>query len=222
MNADPGLLEHPQPPTSTRRGLLLVVSAASGTGKTSLVTALTAQLPDIRCSISHTTRARRPGEVDGVHYHFIDSSRFEQMVAAGAFLEHATVFDHHYGTTRAEVEAHWAAGRDVILEIDWQGARQVRASHPSTRSLFILPPSLTELQSRLSQRPGSSDREVTRRMRDAVAEMQHHAEYDYLLVNDDFQTALEGFVAIVRAERLTVQRQLSQLSTHLAGLLSAG
>ncbi len=222
MNADPGLPQQPLFPPPTRRGLLLVVSAPSGAGKTSLVTALTAQLPDIRCSISHTTRTRRPGEVDGVHYHFIDSARFEQMVTAGAFLEHATVFDHHYGTTRAEVEAHWAAGRDVILEIDWQGARQVRASHPSTRSLFILPPSLTELQSRLSRRPGSSDREVARRMRDAVAEMQHHAEYDFILVNDDFQTALEGFAAIVRAERLTVERQLPRLSAHLADLLGAG
>jgi guanylate kinase len=236
MNADQGLLQpvhaasdgDPGPhgqrprPAAGHHGLLLVVSAPSGAGKTSLVAALTARIPDIRCSVSHTTRPRRPGEQDGVHYHFVDPDHFQRLVTAGEFLEHATVFDHRYGTTRAEVEARWAAGLDVILEIDWQGARQLRASHPGTRSLFILPPSLAELERRLARRPGSTPAEIARRMRDAVAEMSHHHEYDYLLVNDDFDTALDGLVAIVRAERLTLARQLPRLGERLADLLGTG
>jgi len=206
----------------TTQGLLLIISAPSGAGKTSLVSALTDQLPGIRCSVSHTTRARRPGEEDGVHYHFTEPATFERMATAGDFLEHATVFDHRYGTSRTEVQSRWAQGQDVILEIDWQGAQQVRASHPSARSLFILPPSLAELERRLAHRPGSSALEVRRRMRDAVAEMRHHGEYDYLLVNDDFPTALEGLIAIVKAERLSRARQQPHLSGRLADLLGDG
>jgi guanylate kinase len=207
---------------STAPGLLLVVSAPSGAGKTSLVHALVERLPDLRCAVSHTTRPRRPGEEDGVHYHFTEPSRFEAMAAAGAFLEHATVFDHRYGTSRGEVEARWAAGQDVILEIDWQGARQVRSSHAAARSLFILPPSLAELERRLANRPGSTPEAVARRMRDAVAEMRHHDEYDYLLVNDDFATALEGLVSVVRAERLSLSQQRPRLAARLADLLGTG
>jgi guanylate kinase len=205
----------------TDPGLLLVVSAPSGAGKTSLVHALIERLAHIRCAVSHTTRARRPGEEDGTHYHFTEPARFEAMAAAGDFLEHATVFDHRYGTSRAEVETHWAAGEDVILEIDWQGARQVRTSYPAARSLFILPPSLAELERRLTTRPGSTPEVVARRMRDAVAEMRHHDEYDYLLVNDDFAAALEGFAAVVLAERLSLRQQLPRLAPRLADLLGS-
>lgn len=205
---------------STNPGLLIVVSAPSGAGKTSLVRALTSTLANIACATSHTTRAQRPLEVDGEHYHFIDPEGFEAMVAAGAFLEHATVFDHAYGTSRAEVERRWRAGQDVILEIDWQGAAQVRACLPSVRSIFILPPSLAELERRLTGRAGSTPEGVARRMRDAVAEMSHYQEYDYLVLNDNFDIACESLVSIVRAERARTPIQALTLRPTLGALLA--
>lgn len=198
-------------------GRLYIVAAPSGAGKTSLVRALIESTPGVEVSVSHTTRAPRPGEVDGVHYHFVDVARFEALIAAGRFLEHARVFDHYYGTTREAVAARLAAGCDVILEIDWQGARQVRAALPGSEGVFILPPSVEALRTRLTGRGQDAPALVERRMRDAVAEMSHHAEFDYLVINDDFATALGELRAILIANR---QRQAAQRARH-AALLEA-
>lgn len=191
-----------------RPGQLFVVSAPSGAGKTSLVRALLAQVPEVVVSVSHTTRACRPGEQDGVDYHFVDTATFDRMVAADAFLEHARVFDNFYGTSQQAVEHQLAQGQDVILEIDWQGARRVREAMPGTASIFILPPSVEELERRLTTRGGDSPAVIARRMRDAVSEMSHYAEYDYLVINDAFEAALTALAAIVLAsrQRLAVQR----------------
>jgi guanylate kinase len=190
---------------SPARGHLFVVSAPSGGGKTSLVRALLDRAGDLRVSTSHTTRARRSGEQDGIDYHFVEQDAFQVMVEAGEFLEHARVFDHYYGTARAPVGARLAAGEDVILEIDWQGARSIRATLPETISIFILPPSIEELE---------------RRMRDAVNEMSHFGEYDYLVINDEFEQAVAALVAIVTAARLRrtvqIQRHADMLSRLVA------
>lgn len=200
----------------TASGHLFVVSAPSGAGKTSLVRALLDARAALRVSVSHTTRARRPGEVDGVDYHFVDDAHFARMAAAGEFLEHATVFDHAYGTSRAAVTALLEAGHDVILEIDWQGARSIRAAAPDAISVFVLPPSLGELEQRLRGR-GDDDAVIARRMRDAVREISHYPEYDYLVVNDDFERALAGLSAILEA---AAQRREVQSVRH-AALLAA-
>jgi len=200
-------------------GHLFVVSAPSGAGKTSLVRALVARAGALVVSVSHTTRARRPGEEDGVHYHFVDAATFEAMVAAGEFLEHARVFDHAYGTARGPVGARLAAGEDVLLEIDWQGARSVRAAMAEVVSVFILPPSVAELERRLTAR-GDRPEVIARRMRDAVSEMSHYGEYDYLVVNDDFDRAAEGLVAIVTAARLRRAVQVERHAGLLAGLVA--
>jgi len=171
------------------RGTLFIFSAPSGAGKTSLVKALLQAMDGIEVSVSHTTRPPRPGEVDGVDYHFVDVPTFEKMVAEGAFLEHARVFDNYYGTARSSVEARLQAGVDVILEIDWQGARLVREQ--------FLPPSREALEVRLRGRGQDSDEVIARRMRDAVREMSHYAEFDYLVINDDFEVALGELRAIV-------------------------
>ncbi len=184
-----------------RRGGLFIVSAPSGAGKTSLVKALIGRLEDLVVSVSHTTRAPRPGEQDGIDYHFIAPEVFAQMVAAGAFLEHAQVFDHAYGTAWAEVERLLAAGRDVILEIDWQGARAVRKQLPEAVSIYILPPSIAVLEQRLRARGKDDEQVIERRMRDARRELSHADEYDYQLVNDDFDEALDAFQAIIQERR---------------------
>jgi guanylate kinase len=200
-------------------GHLFVVSAPSGGGKTSLVRALLERAGSLRVSTSHTTRARRSGEQDGIDYHFVDETRFTAMVAAGEFLEHARVFDHYYGTARAPVTERLAAGEDVILEIDWQGARNIRATIPDTISIFILPPSIEELERRLNNR-GDKAETIVRRMRDAVNEMSHFGEYDYLVINDDFERAAAALVAIVTASRLRravqIQRHAEMLSRLVA------
>ncbi len=201
-------------------GTLYIFSAPSGAGKTSLVKALLTKTDGIEVSISHTTRARRPGEQDGVDYHFISRDEFERMVAANAFLEHAQVFDNFYGTARASIETRLAAGADVILEIDWQGARQVRAWKADAVSVFILPPSRAALEERLRGRGQDSDEIIARRMRDAVSEMSHHGEFDYLVINDDFDTALGELETIVRAGRLRQPRQAARHADLLAALLS--
>ncbi len=193
-------------------GHLFVISAPSGGGKTSLVRALLESTADLCVSVSHTTRPQRSGEVDGVDYHFVDEQRFRDMVAAGEFLEHATVFDYRYATARAAIAGHLAAGTDVILEIDWQGARSIRAAAGDTISIFILPPSIAELERRLRKR-GDAHSNVERRMRDAVNEMSHHAEYDYLVINDQFDQALAALKAIVTAAR---HRRPVQQARHAA------
>ena len=203
-------------------GLLIVVSAPSGAGKTSLVNALVERDPNIVVSISHTTRARRGTERDGVNYHFVDAAVFGAMRDAGAFLEHATVFGNSYGTSREQVERELAAGRDVLLEIDWQGAQQIRRSFPSAVSLFILPPSHAALDERLRRRGQDDAAAIAKRTAEAELEMSHYAEYDYLIVNDRFDDAIADLLAIVRAERLRTGRQTQRRRALLADLLSRG
>jgi len=202
----------------TASGQLYVVSAPSGAGKTSLVRALVAGDPDIALSVSHTTRPARPGEVDGEHYHFVDAGEFARMVEAGEFLEYAEVFGKRYATARDAVERQLAAGLDVILEIDWQGARQVRANHPATRTIFVLPPSIEVLAERLRSRGQDSDQVIAARMREARREASHYVECDYLVVNRDFDHALAEMRAIVAAERARRERRAAQLGTLLHDL----
>jgi guanylate kinase len=202
------------------KGTLYIFSAPSGAGKTSLVTELVKSTERLMVSVSHTTRAMRPGEENGVHYHFIDVSTFEKMVADDVFLEHARVFDNYYGTSQQAIEEQLAKGFDVILEIDWQGARQVRQRVPDNISVFILPPSRAELENRLKARGQDSDDIIARRMRDAVSEIEHYAEYDYIVVNDDFETALAELRTIVSSQRLVASRQQLALQGLLAELLA--
>ncbi len=200
-------------------GTLYIISAPSGAGKTSLVRELAAGDPRVELSVSHTTRAPRPGEENGVHYHFTTVEAFQELVGAGRFLEHARVFDNDYGTSRDAVEARLAAGMDVILEIDWQGARQVRQALPESVSVFILPPSRDELRRRLTARGQDSEEVIQRRMDQAVDELSHYAEYDYLVVNDDFQRALDDLRALVRGRRLRYDVQCQRLAGVLTDLL---
>ena len=183
---------------SSRRGALFVIAAPSGAGKTSLVKAARERDPSLRLSISHTTRKQRPTEVPGRDYHFVTVEEFKRLRDERAFLEHAQVFDNFYGTGRAQVEAMRNAGQDVILEIDWQGARQVRAAQPDCVSVFILPPSLGELETRLRNRKTDSDEVIARRLRDSIADMSHYAEFDRVIVNKDFETAVEQLLEIMR------------------------
>jgi guanylate kinase len=200
-------------------GHLFVVSAPSGGGKTSLVRALLERAGNLRVSTSHTTRARRAGERDGIDYHFVDQTAFQSMVEAGEFLEHARVFDHYYGTARAPVAERLGAGEDVILEIDWQGARTIRAAMAATISIFILPPSIEELERRLNNR-GDKPENIVRRMRDAVNEMSHFGEYDYLVINDDFERAAASLVSIVSASRLRREVQVQRHAAMLGRLVA--
>ncbi len=183
--------------SGSRRGRLFVIAAPSGAGKTSLVRALMEREPRLRFSISYTTRPRRPTEVHGRDYFFVARADFEGMVAEGGFLEHARVFDHFYGTARAPVEAALAAGQDLILEIDWQGAAQVRRALPECVSVFILPPSREELERRLRGRGTDAEDVIRRRLADAAADMTHWREFDYVVVNDDFGQALDDLQAVV-------------------------
>ncbi|MEW6167105.1 MAG: guanylate kinase [Pseudomonadota bacterium] len=206
------------------KGKLFIVSAPSGGGKTSLTRALLPRLAgcgvDAVISVSYTTRAPRSGEQDGVHYHFVDESRFLAMVERGEFLEHAEVFGRRYGTGRARTERLLADGYDVILDIDWQGARQVRAQLPEVQSIFILPPSLRELERRLRARSQDDDETIARRMRAARLEMSHHDEYDYLVVNEDFERALQQLAAIFVAARLRRDGQAQRLDGLIRSLLT--
>ncbi|MCG5540700.1 MULTISPECIES: guanylate kinase [unclassified Halorhodospira] len=206
----------PTPP----RGNLFIVSAPSGAGKTSLVRALLEQVPGLELSVSSTTRAPRPGERDGVDYHFLDEAQFLERVEAGRFLEYARVFENLYGTSQDAVEARLDAGADVILEIDWQGAQQVRAVLPEAVSVFILPPSRTELRRRLSERGQDSAEVIERRLSEAVDEIAHYAEYDYLVINDTFGQALGELRTLVEAQRLTCRRQQRLQAERLAELLA--
>jgi guanylate kinase len=206
--------------TQTVRGNLYTVSAPSGAGKTSLVKALLESVDDIRVAVSHTTRAMRPGEVDGVDYHFVDQDTFMAMVGNGDFLEHAQVFDNYYGTSASSTTELLESGQDVILEIDWQGAAQVRQLFPEAIGVFILPPSREALESRLRNRGQDSDEVIARRMQDARQEISHYAEYDYLVVNDDFDEALGALRGLVLSRRLGIERQAVALSGLLAELLA--
>ncbi len=188
-------------------GTLYIISAPSGAGKTSLVKALLEQMEGVEVSVSHTTRSMRPGEANGVDYHFVDEAEFLAMVGQAEFLEHAQVFDNYYGTAQSAVEQRLEAGADVILEIDWQGAAQVRKQMPQSRSIFILPPSKAALEERLRGRGQDSDEVIARRMQDAVSEMSHFPEFDYLVINDDFEVALGELKAIMQANRLLLARQ---------------
>lgn len=201
-------------------GRLYIVSAPSGAGKTSLVAALAKSEPGVRVSVSHTTRAMRPGEVEGVNYHFVDHAAFSAMLAREDFLEHATVFGNLYGTSRLWVLETLSRGEDVVLEIDWQGARQVRERLPETVSVFILPPSLVALQTRLESRRQDGAEVIRERMRQAVAEMSHYDEADYLVVNDDFEQALAELRSIIRAHRLRLEPQRRRFGELLTELLS--
>jgi guanylate kinase len=193
-----------QPPM---RGSLFIVSAPSGAGKTSLIKALLEAMDDITVSVSHTTRAPRPGEQNGVHYYFVDQQKFLDMQVQGQFLEHAKVFDNYYGTSKTALEHTLTQGLDVILEIDWQGARQVRQQFTDSLSIFILPPSKQTLLQRLTGRGQDDEAIIARRMQDAVSEISHYGEFDYVVVNDDFDLALQQLSAIVTASRLKLPRQ---------------
>jgi guanylate kinase len=200
-------------------GKLYIISAPSGAGKTSLVKQLVAELADLAVSISHTTRAMRPGETDGSDYYFVTTRDFQVMEENKAFLEHAQVFDNFYGTAQQTVEENLNRGLDVILEIDWQGAEQIKKLLPDSLSIFILPPSTEVLLQRLRNRGQDDEQTIARRMRDAVTEIRHHDEFDYLVVNDDFSLALTELKSIIIANRLTCQRQLQNLKFLLAALL---
>lgn len=189
------------------RGTLFIVTAPSGAGKTSLVKALVEGERRLRVSVSHTTREKRPGEEDGVNYHFVDEATFMGMLQDGAFFESAEVYGNHYGTSQLWVNEQLDAGLDVILEIDWQGAVQVRNLDPGACSIFILPPSLETLKTRLEGRAQDDAETIETRMREAVAEISHVAEADFVVVNDDFDTALADLSAILRSRRLTVKYQ---------------
>jgi len=202
------------------RGLLFVISAPSGAGKTSLVAALLRADANLRVSVSHTTRARRPREVDGEHYHFVDHLVFASMVERGDFLEHAEVFGKRYGTARQSVERELGQGRDVILEIDWQGAQQIRARLADTVSIFVLPPSRKVLLDRLRSRAQDGAEAIRERTRKAVSEMAHYGEFDYLVVNDDFDAALADLRTVVGAARLGQKSQRIRLDALLRDLLS--
>ncbi|VAW77208.1 Guanylate kinase [hydrothermal vent metagenome] len=203
------------------QGTLYIISAPSGAGKTSMVKALLERLTDVVVSVSNTTREPRPGEQDGVDYHFTEKAEFERLVETGEFLEYAQVFDNYYGTQRATVEAELEADRDVILEIDWQGARQVASAAPEAVKVFILPPSAAALRERLAARGQDSDEIIERRMRDAISEMSHYAEYQYLIFNDDFDAAVDELRAVFVSRRLRLETQGPRNASVLAGLLES-
>nr|WP_299038286.1 guanylate kinase [uncultured Psychrobacter sp.] len=188
-------------------GSLFIITAASGTGKTSLVKQLLATTNDLTVSISHTTRAPRPGEIDGHHYHFIDKEVFVSAIGEGKFLEHAEVFGNYYGTAEASVRAQLETGIDVILEIDWQGALQVKKIFTDATMIFILPPSLSTLRQRLAGRAQDSAEVIEQRLAGAVTEMAQYVHFDYVIINDNFEVALTELKAIIVADRQTLSRQ---------------
>lgn len=199
---------------------MFVIAAPSGAGKTSLVKALLEERPALAVSISHTTRKQRPTEAPGREYHFVSVPEFKQLIDGNAFLEHAQVFDNHYGTSRAPVEECLAKGQNVVLEIDWQGAQQVRRSLPECASIFILPPSRQALEERLRNRQTDSEEVIARRLRDAVGDMSHWNEFDYVVVNDNFRKAVADLARIVDGTGSSLRADRPELAPLLADLLS--
>lgn len=207
-------------PSPSRRGRLYVIAAPSGTGKTSLVKALRAAAPDVGFSVSHTTRKPRPNEVDGRDYHFTGVDEFRRMIGRGEFLEHAQVFDNYYGTSQAAVEDALARGTDLILEIDWQGAEQVRQRMPESIHIFILPPSRAALEERLRGRGTDSEEVIGRRLRESVTELSRWRDFQYVVVNDDFDTALADLLRIVQGDGAGLEAHRPGLAAFAADLLA--
>jgi guanylate kinase len=202
------------------KGTLFAISAPSGAGKTSLVKALIERTDKLKVSVSHTTRQPRPGEINGVNYHFVDSDEFIQMLTCNLFLEHAQVYDYYYGTSQTWLLEQLNTGFDVILEIDWQGVQQVRRLKPDVVSIFILPPSREVLKQRLQDRGKDSEAVIEKRMRGAMEEISHYVEFDYLVVNDDFEMALKDLQAIIHSQRLTQLVHAPRLEKLITGLLN--
>lgn len=201
------------------RGNLFILSAPSGAGKSSLITALLKKHADMKVSVSHTTRDPRPGEENAVHYHFVSADEFKALIAKDDFFEWAQVFDNYYGTSKQAIESQLDAGIDVFLDIDWQGAQQVREIMPSVQTIFILPPSKAELEQRLNNRGQDSAEVIAGRMAKAQSETSHYNEYDYVVVNDDFETALSNIETIVLAQRLTLNAQANRHHDLITNLL---
>ena len=201
-------------------GLLFVVSAASGTGKTSLVKALLERVNNLHVSVSHTTRGQRPGELDGVHYHFTQKQDFIDLVEQGGFIEYAEVFGNYYGTAQATVKDQLAKGHDVLLEIDWQGAQQVRNLFPESKQIFILPPSQFDLRERLSNRGTDAVDVIEHRLGCAVEDMQQYVNFDYVIINDDFNKALHDLEAVIIANRLVLAQQANRHQELIQKLIS--
>lgn len=205
---------------SQARGNLFILSAPSGAGKSSLINALLERHQDMKVSVSHTTRSARPGEENGVHYHFVTQDEFKQVIDESGFLEWAQVFDNYYGTSKQSIEQQLSAGIDVFLDIDWQGARQIRKLVDDVRTIFIVPPSKQELESRLNSRGQDSAEVIAGRMAKAQSETSHYNEYDYLIVNDDFNKALQQLEKIVLASRLAQPNQALKHKNLLQDLLA--
>ncbi len=203
-------------------GNIFIVTAPSGAGKTTLVAALLAADKQVHLSVSHTTRAPREGEVHGRHYHFVDRSTFEHMIGRGEFLEHAEVYGNYYGTSETWIREQLSAGRDILLEIDWQGAQQVRRVFPQAIGIFILPPSIEALEHRLRGRGKDSEDVIEQRLTVVRSEIDHVAEFDYLVVNEEIDEAVRDLVSIVRANRLTRASQIGRRSRQIAQMQSNG
>ncbi len=204
---------------NSKRGNLFIISAASGTGKTSLVKSLLEMMPSLYVSISHTTRPKRAYETDGIHYHFVEKNEFESLIQGGQFLEYATVFDNYYGTSKIWVEQQLQEGKDIILEIDWQGAQQIKKLVPDAITIFILPPSYETLRSRLVDR-GDDEDVISRRMEGARAELVHYNEYDFIVINDDFNHALNELISIIKTMKLGYHQQQGYYDDFLDKLLN--
>ena len=201
-------------------GLLFVVAAASGTGKTSLVKALLDRTTNLHVSVSHTTRPKRSGELDGIHYHFTDKDNFTSQIEQGGFIEYAEVFGNYYGTSQRTVEEQLKQGHDVLLEIDWQGAAQVRKLFPDSIQIFILPPSQFDLRQRLSNRGTDSVEVIEHRLDCAVSDMQQYVNFDYIIINDSFDRALHELEAVITANRMTLVQQANRHSELIQNLLN--
>ncbi len=198
-----------------KKGTLYIVSAPSGAGKSSLIASILKRFnldDSLRLSVSHTTRQPRPGEVDHVSYHFVTNEEFEALIARGAFYEYAHVFDHYYGTSKEIVEQWLNEGKDVLLDIDWQGARQIREQTPDAKGIFIVPPSLEELNRRLVSRATDAPEVIEKRMNKAVGEISHYDEYDYVIINDDFEESVLNMRAIILANRAKLDKKKEEIS----------
>lgn len=199
-------------------GRLFIISAPSGAGKTSLLTAARSDLSSLSVAVSHTTRQARPGEVDGEHYHFVSAETFTKMVSNSEFVEHAEVFGNCYGTSKQAINRLLESGKDVVLEIDWQGARQIRANYPNAISIFILPPSLTALEERLTLRGQDADEVIASRMSAAKKEIAHYDEYDHILINDNFEQTLQGLIQLLQAPETAIPPEKAALDALLRDL----